>query len=141
MTGTVLVTGGSRGVGAATARLLAGRGNDVVIGYRADEQAAAAVTAACRASGVRAVAVAADLAVEADVVRLFDTAVAELGPVTGVVANAGGAPSRQRLEDMTPARIDEVLSLNLRAALPRPRPASRRSSSAWPRRSCPTGSG
>ncbi|MDN5914467.1 MAG: SDR family oxidoreductase [Pseudonocardia sp.] len=117
MTGTVLVTGASRGVGAATARLLAERGRDVVIGYRSDEASAAAVVADCRAAGVRAAAVAADLAVESDVVRLFDTAVSELGPVTGVVANAGGAPSRQRVEDMTAARIDEVLTLNLRAAL------------------------
>ena len=117
MTETVLVTGASRGVGAATARLLAGRGWDVVLGYRSDRDAAEAVAAQCRAHGVRALAVAADLAVEADVVRLFDTAAAELGPLAGVVANAGGAPSRQRIEDMTADRIDQVLTLNLRAAL------------------------
>lgn len=117
MTGTVVVTGGSRGVGAATARMLAGRGWDVAVGYRADETAASTVVAGCRSLGARAVAVRADLAVEADVVRLFDTATSELGTVTGLVANAGGAPSRQRIEDMSAARIDEVLSLNLRAAL------------------------
>lgn len=117
MTGTVVVTGGGRGVGAATARLLAGRGWHVVVGYRANEPAASAVVADCRALGVRALAVPADLGVEADVVRLFDTASAELGTVTGLVANAGGVPSRQRIEDMSAARIDEVLSLNLRAAL------------------------
>lgn len=113
----VVVTGASRGVGAATARLLAGRGRDVVVGYRSDHDGAESVVAQCRAAGVRAVAVAADLAVEADVVRLFDAAVSELGSVTGLVANAGGAPSRQRVEDMSAARIDDVLTLNLRAAL------------------------
>lgn len=114
---TVLVTGAARGVGAATVRLLAARGHDVVIGHRASPEDAAAVVADCRAAGVHARAVAADLTRADGVERLFDEAGAMPAPLSGVVLNAGGAPSRQRLEDMSDERIDAVLALNLRAAL------------------------
>lgn len=125
-TGTVLVTGASRGVGAATARLLAARGRDVLIGHRASAAEAEAVAADCRAAGVQARTVAADVTRSAEVRRLFDEAAAMPSPLTGVVVNAGGAPSLQRLEDMTDDRIDGVLALNLRAALLCSREAVRR---------------
>ncbi|MBN9737073.1 MULTISPECIES: SDR family oxidoreductase [unclassified Pseudonocardia] len=114
---TVLVTGASRGVGAATARLLAGRGHDVLVGHRSSPEDAAAVVADCRAAGVEARAVAADVTCTEGVERLFDEAAGMPTRLTGVVVNAGGAPSRQRLEDMSDARIDGVLALNLRAPL------------------------
>src|SRR5687768_14689279 len=70
----VLITGGSRGIGAAVAQLSAERGYDVAISYRADHHAAQRVVEACRASGARAIACQGDMASEADVVALFDAA-------------------------------------------------------------------
>ncbi len=84
-----VVTGGSRGIGAAVSVRLAGDGHDVVVGYRSDEGAAEKVAEAVRAAGRRGVAVRVDTADEADVERLFDTAAERLGPVTGLVNNAG----------------------------------------------------
>ncbi len=124
--GTVLVTGASRGIGAATARLLATRGVDLALGCRTPGDEIDAVARDCRAAGVRAGVIGADVAVEADVVRMFDEASRHPGPITGLVANAGGAPSLQRVEDMSADRIDEVLTLNLRAALLCSREAVRR---------------
>lgn len=83
-----IVTGGSRGIGAATCRRLAADGHDVVLGYRAAGDAAEAVAADVRAAGRRCVTVAVDSADERDVDRLFDEA-ASLGTVTGLVNNAG----------------------------------------------------
>ena len=74
----VLVTGGSRGIGAATARLAAGRGFDVAVNYQANEAAARAVAEACRTAGARAEIVQGDMAREADVVRMFETVDARL---------------------------------------------------------------
>ncbi|MEU8953191.1 SDR family oxidoreductase [Streptomyces sp. NPDC048518] len=84
-----VVTGGSRGIGAAVSARLAEDGHDVVIGYRSNEAAAEKAADAVRAAGRRCVTVQVDTADEADVDRLFDTAAAELGPVTGLVNNAG----------------------------------------------------
>jgi NAD(P)-dependent dehydrogenase (short-subunit alcohol dehydrogenase family) len=77
----VLVTGGSRGIGAATARLAAARGYDVALTYRSEREAAHSVVAECRALGAKACAVAGDIAAEADIVRFFDEAARELGPI------------------------------------------------------------
>ncbi|MFF8646197.1 SDR family NAD(P)-dependent oxidoreductase [Streptomyces sp. NPDC015345] len=84
-----VVTGGSRGIGAAVSARLAEDGHDVAIGYRSDEAAAEKAAAAVRAAGRRCVTVRVDTADETDVDRLFETAAAELGPVTGLVNNAG----------------------------------------------------
>src|SRR5215218_9326108 len=89
MRDTVIVTGGSRGIGAATARLLASKGWDVAISYNADADAAASVVAGCEALGGKAHAVRADLASEDDVIRLFAAVDAEFGRVHGLVNNAG----------------------------------------------------
>ena len=85
----VLITGGSRGIGAATARLCAARGWDVTVNYVANAEAAAAVVAEVEAAGARAVAVQADMGEIGAAEALFDAAEAALGPVTGFVNNAG----------------------------------------------------
>lgn len=113
MSGVVIVTGGGRGIGAATARLAAGLGWDVCVGYRSDAVAADAVVADCRAAGVAAVAVAGDTGVEADVLRLFETAEAELGPITGLVNNAGILHRQARLDSFTVERVTDVLTVNV----------------------------
>ena len=79
----LLVTGGSRGIGAATVRLAAARGYDVCVNYRSDAAAAAQVVEAATRAGARAVAVQADVAVEADVVRLFAECDDASGPALG----------------------------------------------------------
>ncbi|MGW1229824.1 SDR family NAD(P)-dependent oxidoreductase [Streptomyces sp. NPDC001478] len=84
-----VVTGGSRGIGAAVCVRLAADGHDIALGYRSDADAAESVAARVRTAGRRCVAVRADTADEAAVDLLFDTAAAEIGPVTGLVNNAG----------------------------------------------------
>jgi NAD(P)-dependent dehydrogenase (short-subunit alcohol dehydrogenase family) len=86
---TLLVTGGSRGIGAETARLAAGRGYAVCVNYRSNRAAADAVVADIDASGGKALAIGADVSVEADVLRLFETIDARLGRLTALVNNAG----------------------------------------------------
>lgn len=87
-----VVTGGSRGIGAAISTRLAKEGQHIALGYHSDADAAEKVAAEVRATGARCLTVRMDTADEADVDRLFETA-AELGPVTGLVNNAGiGAP-------------------------------------------------
>ncbi|MBO0828907.1 MAG: SDR family oxidoreductase [Streptosporangiales bacterium] len=128
MTDVVIVTGASRGIGAATARLAARRGWDVVVGYRSGRAEADTVVADCRAAGRGVVAVAVDVADEGDVRRLFDQATAELGPVTGLVNNAGAVASRRRVEDMTAERVRTVLAVNLLGPILCAREAVRRMS-------------
>jgi NAD(P)-dependent dehydrogenase (short-subunit alcohol dehydrogenase family) len=110
---SVIVTGGSRGIGAATCRLAAERGWDVCVGYRHDEAAAAGVVDACRAHGVSALAVRVDVAVEADVVRLFALAEEALGPVSGLVNNAGIVGRQSSFVDLDAARIERMFAVNV----------------------------
>jgi len=107
------VTGGSRGIGAATARRLAAAGHDVAISYLREAGAAEAVTGAVTALGRRCVAVPTDTSVDADVERLFDTAVEKLGPVTGLVNNAGITSPLGRLVDLDPADLRRVVEVNV----------------------------
>jgi NAD(P)-dependent dehydrogenase (short-subunit alcohol dehydrogenase family) len=100
----VLVTGGSRGIGAAVARAAMDAGWTVCITYRSDEAAAAAVGAART--------VQADAGVEADVVRAFEAA-AELGPLTGFVANAGIVAPKARVDELTAERVERMLAVNV----------------------------
>jgi len=109
----LLVTGGGRGIGAATARLAASRGYDVCVNYRRDQAAAARVVAAVEAEGRRAIAVAADVASEADVVRLFEECDRRLGTVTALVNNAAILEKQMRLDAMDAARITRVLGTNV----------------------------
>jgi len=117
MSGLLVVTGGGRGIGAATARLAARRGWDVCVGYRADEDAAARVVADCRACGGDALAVRADVSVEDDVLALFRRAQQELGPVRGLVNNAGVVGAQSRVAHLEAARIERMLAVNVLGAL------------------------
>jgi NAD(P)-dependent dehydrogenase (short-subunit alcohol dehydrogenase family) len=127
-TEVAIVTGGGRGIGAATARLAAERGYAVCVNYRANGAAAESVAAAARAAGARAIAVQADVAREADVVRLFDTAAAELGPITALVNNAGILERQGRLDAMEAARLERVFATNVTGAFLCAREAVRRMS-------------
>ncbi|MFC7916051.1 SDR family NAD(P)-dependent oxidoreductase [Streptomyces sp. NPDC057386] len=112
-----VVTGGSRGVGAAVCRRLAEDGHDVVVGYVRDAGAAEEVAADVRRVGARAVTVRADTSVEAEVERLFETAERELGPVTGLVNNAAVSGPLGRLTDTDTDVLRRVVDVNLTGTL------------------------
>jgi NAD(P)-dependent dehydrogenase (short-subunit alcohol dehydrogenase family) len=113
MDSVIVVTGGSRGIGAATARLAGTRGYAVCVNYRRDRAAAEAVVADVERAGARAVAVAADVAIEAEVVRLFETCDRELGPLAALVNNAGILERQMRVESMDAARLGRILATNV----------------------------
>ncbi len=130
MSRVIIVTGASRGIGAATARLAAERGYDVCVNYRTRRDAAERVVADITNTGRRAIAVAADVSVEADVVRLFDTSDRELGPLSALVNNAGVLEAQMRVDAMDSARISRVLATNVVGAFICAREAVRRMSTA-----------
>jgi NAD(P)-dependent dehydrogenase (short-subunit alcohol dehydrogenase family) len=121
----VVITGGSRGIGAATARLAAAAGWTVCLSYRTRAAEAAAVTQDCERFGVPALAVRADMTSEADIVGLFDAA-NSLGPLCGAVLNAGIVTPAGPLETMTAKRIRDLLEVNVVAAFLCAREAVRR---------------
>jgi NAD(P)-dependent dehydrogenase (short-subunit alcohol dehydrogenase family) len=123
---TVLVTGGSRGIGAATAILCGAKGWRVVVNYRKDQDAAQAVVAAIKQQGGEAFACQADVADEADNVRLFDRAEQQFGPLDGVVVNAGVIGPRITLAQMDADRIKQIIDVNVIGALLTAREAARR---------------
>jgi len=112
-----VVTGGSRGIGAATARKLAAAGHDVAISYLREADGAEAVATSVIERGRRCLVVQADTSVEADVERLFDTVAAELGQVTGLVNNAGITSPAGRLVDTSTADIRRVVEVNVIGSL------------------------
>jgi NAD(P)-dependent dehydrogenase (short-subunit alcohol dehydrogenase family) len=124
----ILITGASRGIGAATARLAGERGYAVCVNYLQDRQAADAVVADIERAGGRALAVQADVAVEADVARLFETVDGELGALTALVNNAGILARQARVEDMDAARLARVFATNVTGAFLCAREAVRRMS-------------
>jgi NAD(P)-dependent dehydrogenase (short-subunit alcohol dehydrogenase family) len=126
MSGTVIITGGSRGIGAATAVLAARHGWSVCLSYREDAGAAGDVVDRCRAAGQPAVAVRADVAEETDIVRLFDTAEAELGPLRGLVNNAGMVAPKSTVADLDAARVRRMFEVNAVGTLLGAREAVRR---------------
>ena len=113
MSNAIVITGASRGIGAATARLAAARGYAVCVNYRSAAREAANVVAQIEEQGGRVIAVQADIAVEADVHRLFETVDAELGMLSALVNNAAILEQQMRLETMTADRLARVFSTNV----------------------------
>ena len=111
-----IVTGSSRGIGAATAKLLAGEGYRVCVDYRSDETAANAVVRELVSCGTTAIAVQADVGREDDIVRLFEIVDQGLGPVSALVNNAGILLPQMRVEDMDASRINQILTTNVTGA-------------------------
>jgi NAD(P)-dependent dehydrogenase (short-subunit alcohol dehydrogenase family) len=124
----ILMTGGSRGIGAATARLAAQEGYAVCVNYRSRAGEAAEIVRGIEAAGGRAVAVQADVAIEADVVRLFETCDRELGTLSALVNNAGILETQMRVEQMDAARLQRVFATNVFGAFMCAREAVRRMS-------------
>jgi NAD(P)-dependent dehydrogenase (short-subunit alcohol dehydrogenase family) len=109
----MIVTGGGRGIGAATARLAAAQGYAVCISYLRDQKTAADVVVSITTRGGSAIAVQADVAVEDDVVGLFQRVDSSLGRVTALVNNAGILDQQARVEDMDYERISRVFAVNV----------------------------
>lgn len=108
-----IVTGGSRGIGAAVCERLAADGHDIVVGYRSHDSAAEKVATAVRATGRRCLTVRVDTADENDVDRLFDAAANQLGPVTSLVNNAGVSGPNGRLVDADAEGMRQALGVNV----------------------------
>lgn len=117
MTGVALITGGSRGIGAATARLAARRGYAVCINYVSREDRARKIADEIRAEGGRVALVQGDVANEDDVLRMFDVVDRELGPPTALVNNAGITGNASRLEGYDAAAIRRILDVNVTGTL------------------------
>lgn len=125
-----LVTGAGRGIGAATARLLARQGHAVAINYARDAAAAERLVDHIREAGGRAIAVQADVSLEADVLRLFETVDGEFGTLTGLVNNAGIVDVAARVDAMSVARIERIFAVNVLGSFLCAREAVRRMSTA-----------
>ena len=125
----LLVTGGARGIGRAVVELAADRGYDVAVGYRKEREAADAAVAAVRAAGRRALALQADVAEEADIVRMFEQAEAGLGPIRAVV-NSAGISTRMRVDAMAAADLQRLMAVNVVGLMLCCREAAKRMSTA-----------
>jgi NAD(P)-dependent dehydrogenase (short-subunit alcohol dehydrogenase family) len=125
----VLITGASRGIGAATARLFASKGYAVCINYRANLEAAEAVAADIQRLAGSCLIVQADVSLEEDVIRLFKTVTEELGAPDVLVNNAGILNQQSRLDDLSGERIESILRNNVSSCLLCCREAVRRMSS------------
>ena len=126
--GTLIVTGAGRGIGAAVAAMAARDGWAVAVNYRAEQGKADAVAKEIVACGGRALAIQADVAREAEIVQLFQIAEQALGPVQGLVNNAGVSGGKSRIESLTPEIIRHVLDVNVACAMLCAREAVRRMS-------------
>lgn len=128
MTRNVLITGGGRGIGAATARLAAERGWAVAVNYAGNSLAADEVVRTIRAGGGSAIAVQADVSDEAQVLRLFEQVDAKLGRLDALVNNAGIVDRAQRVDEMSAARLQRMFAVNVVGSLLCAREAVRRMS-------------
>jgi NAD(P)-dependent dehydrogenase (short-subunit alcohol dehydrogenase family) len=109
----ILITGGSRGIGAAVAQLAAEQGYAVCISYLHNQVAAEAVVAAVRQKQGEVIAIQADVALEADVVRLFKQVDATFGTLTALVNNAGVLDRQARVDEMDSARLQRIFATNV----------------------------
>lgn len=122
----LLITGGGRGIGAATAKRAAEQGYAVAINYKSDEKSAASVVDAIVKAGGKAIAIKGDMAVESDVERVFNEVDSKLGRLTHLVYNSGITGKNSRVEDVSTQTLREVMDVNVigafwcaRAAIPR----------------------
>ena len=126
--GVMMVTGGARGIGAATARLAGARGYAVCVNYLSNAEAAHRVVDDIRDAGGRAIALQGDVAKEADVMRLFEDTVRQFGFLNALVNNAGILERQTRLEEMEAARFERVFATNITGSFLCAREAVRRMS-------------
>ena len=124
----VIVTGGSRGIGAAVARLMGANGFPVVVNYATHKSAAGLVVRDIVNAGGQAIAVQGDIGLEGDILRLFETAERELGPMEGLVNNAGITGGFARVETVEAAAIARVLAVHVTGVILCSREAVRRMS-------------
>ncbi len=130
MSRIAVVTGASRGIGAACARRAADDGYDICVNYLASRDRAEEVVQSIHAAGRRAIAVQADTRIEADVVRLFEAVDRELGPLDALVNNAGTLGRPSKVADLSAAEIDAVMTANVTSYFVCSREAVRRMSTA-----------
>ena len=131
MPGVMLVTGGSRGIGAAIATLAAGRGYDVCINYAHRADRAEEVAESVRAAGRRALVVQADVASESDVESMFRRVDSGLGPLTVLVNNAGVVGAQTRFDALTASEIKSMFEINVCGTIYCSREAIRRMSQKY----------
>lgn len=124
----LLVTGGSRGIGAATALLAARKGYAVAVNYASNEAAANDVVGQIRACGGQAIAVQADVADESQVLAMFDQVDCQLGRLTALVNNAGVVDRAARVDEMSVARLKRMFDINVLGSFVCAREAVRRMS-------------
>jgi NAD(P)-dependent dehydrogenase (short-subunit alcohol dehydrogenase family) len=130
MSGVMIVTGGSSGIGAETALIAAERGYAVAVGYHEQRAAAEAIAKRITEGGGRALVVQADVRLESDVLRLFEEVDRGLGPLSVLVNSAGLSHGQARLVDMTAVRIERVLATNVLGSMLCSREAVKRMSTA-----------
>jgi NAD(P)-dependent dehydrogenase (short-subunit alcohol dehydrogenase family) len=128
MSKVILVTGGSRGIGRSAARLAGARGWSVGVNYAGNAEAAKRTVAEVEQAGGRAIAIKGDVAVESDVVQMFDATVKAFGPIDGLVNNAGIIAPSMKLADMTVERMRRLFEVNVLGAYLVAREAARRMS-------------
>jgi NAD(P)-dependent dehydrogenase (short-subunit alcohol dehydrogenase family) len=126
--GAAIVTGGSRGIGAAIAKLLGASGYSVAFNYASDEAAARSVLDHLTRAGTRTVAIQADISREADILRLFDIAQRELGPLRALVNNAAVTGGKARVDEIDSAKLTQMLAVNVAGTMLCSREAVRRMS-------------
>ena len=129
MNKVMIITGGSRGIGAATALLAAERGFDVAVNFASNQAAADAVVSAIKAKGRRAFALKGDVASEPDVLNLFEACDQKLGKLTCLVNNAGVVDVKSRVDEMSVARMKRMFDINVIGSMVCAREAVKRMSS------------
>lgn len=108
----LMITGASRGIGAATARLAGGQGTPVCVNYLSNKEAAYTVVHDIEMHGGRALALQGDMSEAADVARVFEKAATALGALTGLVNNVGILDTQMRVDEMTPERLNRLFKVN-----------------------------